>query len=155
MHKVNQHSEVSTHRIAGSNAILVVDDDPDDHHILQVIFQRIGVLERAKFFSDAREVIQYLRESHESPFLILCDINMPNMTGFDLRQTLLSDSLLKKKSIPFVFYSTAATNSQVEDAFELTVQGFFEKGFSLEECEKKIRITLEYWNESKRPECRS
>lgn len=134
-----------------SGPIIVVDDDLDDQLILSEVLKKFVSSDSIKFFTDARAVIQYLHETQQFPFIILCDINMPLINGFDLRATLLKDKSLSRKSIPFVFYSTSATNDQVEKAFDLTVQGFFLKGHSMEEVERRMRIILEYWTESRRP----
>jgi CheY-like chemotaxis protein len=134
-----------------SRPIIVVDDDQDDQEILIEVFKRLGVEKSTKFFSDGPSVMQYLKESAVHPFLILCDINMPVVSGFELREAIISDPVLRKKSVPFVFYSTSATKDQVERAFELTVQGFFSKGARVEEIERRMRIILDYWAESKSP----
>jgi CheY-like chemotaxis protein len=152
---LNPHSKNSEQvnlQARESLPIIVVDDDPDDQYILGIVFERIGITQGVKYFSSGQDVIDYLRATAQCPFLILCDVNMPNMSGFELRKTLVEDEALKKKSIPFVFYSTAATRREVEKAFELTVQGFFEKGLVMEECERKMRIVIDYWKESKRPD---
>ncbi len=52
---------------------------------------------------------------------------MPIMNGLELRRHIQENEGLRKKSIPFVFLSTAARPKEVEEAYNLTVQGFFVK----------------------------
>ena len=47
--------------------------------------------------------------------------------GIELRIEMLKNSVLKKKSIPFVYLSTYAGQALIEEAYNLTVQGFFKK----------------------------
>jgi hypothetical protein len=62
------------------------------------------------------------------------------------------DSELRRKSIPFVYFSTAATEPIVTEAFtKTTVQGFFQKSANMEELKHHLYIILEYWKLSKHP----
>ena len=76
---------------------------------------------------------------------------MPISSGLDVREIISGDPILKKKCIPFVFFTTGASQKMIEQAFDLYAQGFFLKGHSMAETEGKLRLILEYWIESKRP----
>ena len=131
--------------------IIVVDDDPDDHDILKTVFTSLGIVSPVKFFHNGTEVLEYLRTSVEDPFIIFCDINMPRISGLDLREIINEDHELRRKNIPFVFISNAASVKQVRRAYELTVQGFFTKANSFEETERKMKLILQYWQECEHP----
>jgi CheY-like chemotaxis protein len=131
--------------------IIVVDDDTDDHFIIQEIAQRLQINNRLLFFRDANDVLNYLRLTPDNPFIILCDINMPQMTGLELRRILISEEKLRRKSIPFVFFSTAANAKQVNQAYDLTVQGFFIKEPRFEESAQTIKLILDYWKKCLHP----
>lgn len=138
--------------IAGS--ILVVDDDEDDHDILKAACEELGVCHALKFFYDGNSLLEHLKNTQEQPFIILCDINMPQLNGLDLRHILWTDTVLRKRSIPFIFFSTAASPIQIRQAYDLTVQGFFLKGHSMRETVRKLKLILDYWTESKHPNCK-
>ena len=89
-------------------------------------------------------------EQHDVDIVIM-DINMPEMDGLQLRQRINGEEHLRRKSIPFVFFSTAATNQQVALAYDLTVQGFFIKESNFTEAQASIKMILEYWSKSKHP----
>ncbi len=134
-----------------SKPILLIDDDEDDHEIIKAVCDKLGISDLLKHFTTGREFLSYLRSTPDAPFLILCDINMPGMNGLQVRSELVSDEKLRKKSIPFVFLSTSATNDQVQKAYDLTVQGFFTKGVSFQQTEQLVRKILEYWSDCKHP----
>jgi DNA-binding NarL/FixJ family response regulator len=131
--------------------IIVVDDDPDDHIIFKTVFENLGITSAIKYFDNGTSVLDYLRNTLEEPFIIFCDINMPRISGLDLRENIYEEHALRRKNIPFVFLSNAATPKQVNRAYELTVQGYFTKSSSFQETEKKIRLVLQYWAECEHP----
>ncbi len=63
----------------------------------------------------------------------------------------LEDEFLRKKSIPFVFYSTSARKESVVKAYDMMVQGFFEKPQSLIEIKTTIKLIMDYWKLCKHP----
>jgi DNA-binding NarL/FixJ family response regulator len=131
--------------------IIILDDDADDHAIIRMICTNIGVCSSITSFFEAQHLIDFLKTSKEDPFMILCDINMPMVNGFQLREELWKDVALRRKTTPFIFFSTSASKALVERAFELSVQGFFLKGNNLQQMEKRLKIIFEYWMESKTP----
>lgn len=132
--------------------ILIVDDDLEDHEIIKIVGRSLGVLHAIEFFSTGHELLTYLARCQRDPFIIICDINMPTLNGLDLREAICNDFFLRDKSIPFIFFSTMATRAQVQQAYDLSVQGFFIKGTTLRETERKLRIVIEYWMESIHPQ---
>lgn len=130
--------------MAQNGPIIFVEDDIDDQFIYEEICNKLGVGSRIKFFSTADAALHYLRVTTDKPFIIFCDINMPESDGLQLRKQINDDEHLKRKSIPFVFFSTAATPTQVRIAYDLTVQGFFLKG-NYAETFSTIDMVLKYW----------
>ena len=131
--------------------ILLVDDDADDQFIYEEICRKIGVANKLKFFHQGAALLTYLRETADKPFIIFCDINMPEMDGIQIRREINNEERLRRKSIPFVFFSTAANNAQVRTAYDLTVQGFFLKEQNFSETEATFRMILKYWEKCQHP----
>jgi len=130
-----------------TDPIIVVEDDPDDQELLKYICKSLDIKNELLFFDNGAAAYDYLTTTTNKTFIILCDINLPMMDGIELRDKIEKNEVLKRKSIPFVFMSTAATKSQVEKAYLLAVQGFFLKAMSFKEFERKLRIIFEYWQE--------
>jgi CheY-like chemotaxis protein len=127
--------------------IIVIEDDQDDQDVLIEIFQKLGYINEIIYFIDGNEALAYLNKSDVQPFLILSDINMPRINGFELRNRVFTNEQLQTKCIPYLFFTTAANKKSVIDAYTLSVQGFFVKPSSIKELENTIRKIVEYWQE--------
>lgn len=134
--------------------IIVIDDDLDDQFLIKKICEDLEIKHPIHFFDDGRELLKYLRATSENPFLIICDINMPVMTGLELRREINTDEFLRLKSIPFLFLSTAASPAQIKEAYLLAVQGFFIKATTIDKLQQTIKLIYDYWKECKRPSAR-
>lgn len=131
--------------------IVIIEDDADDQEFLREIFQKLNYKNEVRFFSDGQEALDHINSSHEPPFLILSDINMPKLDGFALREKLKTDVKLSNKCIPYLFFSTACDQKAVIDAYSQSVQGFFVKQNSVIELEHTIRAIMEYWRRCAAP----
>jgi CheY-like chemotaxis protein len=130
-----------------SGPIIVIEDDEDDQDLLVEIFKRLGYTNEVIYFLDSKKALEYLNDSTVQPFLILSDINMPQMTGFELRNKIFTNEQLQTKCIPYLFFTTAASKQAVVDAYAMSVQGFFLKPDKMEALESTIRKIVEYWKE--------
>jgi CheY-like chemotaxis protein len=134
-----------------SDPIVIVEDDPDDQYFIRTICEKLGITSELMFFDDGLKALNYLQTTQKKTFLILSDINMPVMNGLELRRRIQKDEQLKKRSIPFIFLSTAARPKEVEEAYDLTVQGFFLKASQLSEMERTLELIFNYWVKCKHP----
>ncbi len=65
--------------------VIIIEDDEDDQYLLEQVFLKLNYQNKVVFFSDGQDALDYLQTTHELPFLILSDINMPRLDGFQLR----------------------------------------------------------------------
>lgn len=128
-----------------SGPVIIIEDDEDDQDFLKQVFKKLGYSNELIFFFDGQEALDFLNKVDTIPFLILSDINMPKLSGFDLRWKLKTDAELVKKCIPYIFFSTALSQRAVIDAYSMSVQGFFLKQDTMAELEKTISVIMEYW----------
>jgi two-component SAPR family response regulator len=90
--------------------IIIVDDDEDDHHVAGVVIKELMLTNKLLTFTNCVQCLEYLvHHEQEHPFIILSDINMPKMNGIDLKKEIEKHETLRKKCIPFVYYSTSAS----------------------------------------------
>lgn len=132
--------------------IFIVDDDMDDKDLLKEAWEELEFTNQLVFFKSGEEVLQYLKAEPVVPFLILCDVNIPRMNGFELKKKLFEDSSIRYKSIPFVFWSGMVSQAQIQEAYNLGVNGFFVKQNSFSEIKQSLVEIVKYWMKSKVPE---
>jgi CheY-like chemotaxis protein len=129
-----------------SDPIIVIEDDEDDQELMNLVFKKLDYPNKILFFPDGQAALDYLNgNSHVTPFLILSDINLPKLDGFELRNKIRMDAELQVKCIPYLFFSTASSQQSVINAYSLSVQGFFIKQNTMNEMEKTIKVIMEYW----------
>ena len=131
--------------------IVVIEDDVDDQEILDEIFNNLNYKNPVIYFTDSEEALQFLIETKIKPFLILSDINMPKLTGFELRQKVHTNEDLNLKCIPYLFFTTTSAQKAIVDAYSQSVQGFFIKANSSDKLESTIKKIIEYWQECEAP----
>lgn len=125
--------------------IIIVDDDQDDQEIYELGLRSLGIQNQIIFFDGGQKALEYLQHTADQPFIILCDINMPQMSGIEFKTRIHEDSYLREKSIPFVFISTNATNTAVRQAHLLSVQGYFEKPHTMDGVKSLLKLLFDYW----------
>jgi len=114
--------------------ILVADDEPS---IIKVVSYR---LKKAGYdvmsASNGQEVMDSI--SAKRPDLILLDLSMPIMDGYEACRRIKSDKSLM--SIPVVFFTASTTAVDIEDvARKFNADGYMRKPFEPEELLKKIK----------------
>jgi CheY-like chemotaxis protein len=127
--------------------IIVIEDDIDDQEMMVEIFKELGYANSIVYFADGNLALDYLNQTDVQPFLILSDVNMPKINGFELRNKVFTNEQLQTKCIPYLFFTTASDKKSVVDAYALSVQGFFKKPNTMAELENTIRKIVEYWQE--------
>ena len=125
--------------------IIIVEDDIDDQEIYTDAVRAINIPNEIRYFNKAQKALEYLLTTNEQPFIILSDINMPQMNGLEFKENIQKDDYLKEKGIPFVFISTNASAEAVRKAHQLSVQGYFQKPASFEAIKDMLRKLFDYW----------
>jgi CheY-like chemotaxis protein len=125
--------------------IVVIEDDLEDQEILMDVFKSLAYPNKLIFFSEAEKALEYLTDTNVKPFIIFSDINMPKLSGIELREKIHQNEDLRIKSIPYLFFSTSAEQAHVIDAYSKSIQGFFVKPSSIHEIRETLRVIVEYW----------
>jgi CheY-like chemotaxis protein len=132
--------------------IILVEDDDDDIEIFKEVLKELDIPNQFISFKRPDNAYHFLEKNHEQPFIIISDMNLPGMSGLEFKNKLDANENLKKKSIPFIFYSTSAEKKYITTAYlNLTVQGYFRKADNLKGIKNQLRIIFEYWKICQHP----
>ena len=131
--------------------IIIIEDDEDDQFLLEDVFNSLNYSNKRIYFGDGQSALEHLQKVSSVPFLILSDINMPRLSGFELREKLHTDAELQIKCIPYLFFSTAISQEAVIAAYSMSAQGFFVKQGIFDELKITIQVIMEYWKRCAAP----
>ncbi|MEJ7768860.1 MAG: response regulator [Chitinophagaceae bacterium] len=135
-----------------SGPIIIIDDDKEDLYVFHKALKELHVVNEIKLFENARTAFEYLSGTVEPCFFILCDINMPELNGLELRSLLVKDDSLRVRSTPFLFLSTSSQAHKVFSAYDNnSIQGYFQKPSVYEDIISMFRLILNYWDASLPP----
>lgn len=116
--------------------IMIVDDTPDNIRFLSTLLQEQGYSVRKAI--SGKMALTAIRTI--LPDLILLDINMPIMNGYEVCQELKSDE--KTKSVPIIFISALDDVTDKVKAFHLGCEDYITKPFQIEEVLARIQHQL-------------
>ena len=134
--------------------IIIIEDDQEDGEILievfEIVLKKNDYNNKIVLIQDPTTVIDYIRNTSEAPFLIISDLNMPRLNGFDLRQKIFDDPVLNDKCVPYVFLTTSGDDPELmKRAYKLSVQGYFTKPNDYKEYEFLLNDIVRYWKVAK------
>ena len=119
--------------------ILVVDDDKEDHMILQEYFSESGIEKNVAFVENGLRALDYLQgiENDSSlPKLIVLDLNMPLLNG---SQTLLQLKQNNRfKAIPVIIYSTSESENEKRKCLGFGAIDYLVKPVTMDEGQRMV-----------------
>ncbi len=118
--------------------ILIVDDFPIMRGIIRRMLTKRFGLKNIMEAEDGINAWEILNE--EKIDLIICDWNMPNMTGIDLLRKIRADKRLA--NLPFVMVTAEGKKENVIEATREGVTGFIVKPFTAKDLGKKLNLIL-------------
>lgn len=128
--------------------VLLVEDDEIDAEAVRRAFRRHRIANPVALARNGREALEMLRGSEDRPplprpYLILLDLNMPQMTGLEFLGALRADPDLSD-SIVFVL-TTSDAERDISDAYERHIAGYMVKSKIGEDFLKLIGMLDHYW----------
>lgn len=117
--------------------ILIVDDSPE---AIAVLNNALPKNYKRQFALSGEEAIKVLTEREELPDLILLDVMMPGMDGYEVCKHLMNDERLKE--IPVIYLSALTDTKDKVRAFENGGVDYIEKPFQIEEVRARVDTHL-------------
>jgi CheY-like chemotaxis protein len=132
--------------------IIVIDDDKDDCNVINTVYANLNYQNELLTFNEGLEALEYLRHADIKPFIIISDIYMQQISGFELRAMIHGDENLRIKCIPYLFFTSGDGTSQlVTSAYSMSIQGFFQKPTTYDEMRDLLIHIIEYWQRGMTP----
>jgi two-component system OmpR family response regulator len=104
--------------------VLVAEDDPDIQVIIKMVLTRLGKCDVAITYQ-GDQVLSLAKSCR--PGLILLDVMLPEMSGFDICKLLKADP--ETKTIPVIFLTARAMPVDIKEALSMGAVGYLAKPF--------------------------
>jgi CheY-like chemotaxis protein len=138
-------------------AILVADDSVEDSFILKRAFEKVGTTVPLLFVKDGQELIDYLsgadgfadRKHHPMPRVLLLDLKMPKLNGFDVLRWLQRQPELRRLIVTVL--SSSDESQDVNLAYDLGANSYVVKPSSMNGYDQIVEKLRDYWVEVNRP----
>jgi CheY-like chemotaxis protein len=141
----------------GKLHVLLAEDNPNDIALLKHALDKNNSNADVKVARDGEEVMEYLqgkgkysdRLKFPFPDLLILDLKMPRMTGLEVLNWLRDNP--KCAGLPKVMLSGSGLDKDVEEAYRLGVNTYFQKPSTVTELRDLIHLLINYWALSQRP----
>lgn len=127
------------------NKIMIIDDDAE---VLSLMKKQLAMLYEVEAFSSGKEALERLRKEEALPQLILLDIMMSGMDGYEVLGCLKADEKLKR--IPVVFLTGMTDEVSECRGLEMDVVDYLKKPVSGKVLFARIQHYLELYSETEK-----
>jgi CheY-like chemotaxis protein len=126
-----------------TKTILIIDDNPDDIEIAQLALARIDRGMKVATARSGEAALELLQSAKILPGLILLDLKMPGMGGFDtLRKIRAAERL---QHLPVIIVTSSSLEADEKKGQETGADGFLHKAFDMDRFEKDLKSVLDRW----------
>jgi CheY-like chemotaxis protein len=140
--------------MAKNDPILIAEDDNNDFLLIQRAFEKAQIKQPVRFVKDGAEAIAYLkgegefsdRKQNPLPAVLLLDLKMPRMDGFEVLNWLRSQPGLK--TLPVIVLTTSQDMKDLNKAYQLGANSFLVKPLDFEHFVNLSNIFHSYWLQS-------
>jgi CheY-like chemotaxis protein len=128
--------------------ILAVEDNPDDFELTRLAFSNNGCSAKLHCVDNGKECMDYLRRlgpyaGSIMPDLVLLDINMPVMDGFEVLTRIAADPNLRH--LPVIVLTTSDAEEDVLRMYRLRCSAYVVKPADFNEFTRVVRALIDFW----------
>ncbi len=116
--------------------ILIAEDESDIRDLVAFTLKFAGY--EVRIAKDGQEALEMAQQ--EVPDLILMDVRMPRMTGYEACLALKADPVLKQ--VPVVFLSAKGQDAEIKSGLDAGAEAYLLKPFGLNELTDQIKSIL-------------
>ncbi len=130
--------------------ILLVEDDDVDAMTVRRALKEIKVTNELVHRVNGEEALDYLQaDDSPKPCIILLDLNMPKMNGFEFLAAMRENENIRK--IPVIVLTTSDTEHDVVESYQFNVAGYMVKPVDYKQFVEAMRMIHMYWTFSELP----
>lgn len=128
--------------------ILLVEDSQAEAKLFESALRQVAPRATMYWVASGQEGMEFLRQEGRfqrsgAVSIVVCDLNMPGVTGFDFAAQMKSDPACK--TIPLIVYSGSQLPEDVHRAYELGVNSYLVKPMSVDTMNRQLEVLVKYW----------
>lgn len=131
--------------------ILLVEDNPDDEELALMGLKESGILNEIFVVRDGEEALHFLfaegqyeeRNPAELPAVILLDLKLPKLNGFEVLEQIRANALTK--CVPVVILTSSSEEEDVVSGYKLGANSFVRKPIEFKQFAEAVRQLGLYW----------
>ncbi len=120
--------------------ILIIDDNEDDILLTELVLSRVAPQCRREVARKGEYGLALLRDGRPLPAVILLDLKMPGMSGFDVLREIRADSRLEH--IPIIVVTSSTLEADEKEACRAGADSFLHKAFDMDQFMRNIESVL-------------
>ena len=133
--------------------ILLVEDDPGDVRLIQEAFGEVDVEMAFETVTDGDEALAVLRErtndsSRSYPDLVLLDLNLPRVDGFDVLETLRTETAYPP--LPIIVLTGSEAEEDIRKSYQESANAYLTKPTGPDEFAAMAEAVGEFWLDTAR-----
>lgn len=127
-----------------NHPVLLVEDDPDDAHLLRRAFRRVRPTLRLEHLADGEQAVARLADEDASlPSVVLLDLKLPRMSGFEVLGWIRADRRVRR--VPVVVLTSSRLHNDVGRAYDLGANSYLVKPTASEALVAMMADVDRYW----------
>ena len=123
--------------------ILLVEDAPGDIRLMSEAFKKSTLETRLHVARDGQEAVAFLSAESPKPDLILLDLSIPKVDGFELLGRIKGEP--RWKAIPVVILTASNSKEDIQKAYDLFANCYLLKPGELDEFFQVVRSIQDFW----------
>jgi len=130
--------------------ILYVEDNADDADIFGRLLRKLEEPITFSILNSGSEAIDYLQQTLTLPRLVLLDLNLIGVSGFDVLETIRTND--RTRRLPVVAFSTSDNPSDIRMAYESGINAYLVKPGTYQATGLLIQRLCRFWlNDNTQP----
>jgi len=124
--------------------IVMIEDDDGHARLIEKNIRRAGVNNEIVAFVNGRDGLKFIRDCidpkqphRDMRLLVLLDLNLPDMTGFEILETLKDDD--RTRRIPIIILTTTDDKLEVQRCYDLGCSAYVKKPLEYDAFANSVR----------------
>ncbi|MBZ9749669.1 response regulator [Deinococcus sp. HMF7604] len=126
--------------------LLLIDDNPADLLLAQEAFAEHEEWVSVSTCRDGESALKHLRDPGRTlPDVVILDINMPQMNGFEVLRAIRADTELRH--LPVVMLTTSDSSQDIDQAYDLFASSYMVKRGQFAAFVEQVDQFVQFWRD--------